>query len=301
MQKVLVTGASGFIGSGLIESLVEKNKYSIYGTTTHRRNLEQYSHVINIEEVNLLNNNDIKNLIEKIKPDFIIHLAWKLEGNDSFQTSSENMEWLRASIFLIEQAVENNVKKFVFAGSSSEYNFSERPLIESDDMKCINLYGRCKKAVTDVCIDYCVNKNTDFVSARIFSVYGKYDNRTSRAIPEAIKKLCRNEKFYCNSPENKWDYIYISDAVNAIIKIMESDYKGIVNIGSGKVVTMREVFNIIGELMSKEDLIEFNSKFKEVGLVSDNKILENVIGYKCVVDIRSGLKETIKWFTRIYI
>ncbi|MCQ2018555.1 hypothetical protein LJE40_15445 [Clostridium butyricum] len=92
-----------------------------------------------------------------------------------------------------------------------------------------------------------------------------------------MKKLGRNEKFYCNSPENKWDYIYISDAVNAIIKIMESDYKGIVNIGSGKAVTMREVFNIIGELIGKEDLLEFNSKFKEVGFVSDNKFLKMLL------------------------
>lgn len=89
--------------------------------------------------MNLLDNNNIKNLIEKIKPDFIIHIAWKLEGNDSFQTSSENMEWLRVSIFLIEQSVKNNLKKVVFAGNSSEYDFSERPLIESDDMKCVNL------------------------------------------------------------------------------------------------------------------------------------------------------------------
>lgn len=95
--------------------------------------------------MNLLDNNNIKNLIEKIKPDFIIHIAWKLEGNDSFQTSSENMEWLRVSIFLIEQSVKNNLKKVVFAGNSSEYDFSERPLIESDDMKCVNLYGKYDK------------------------------------------------------------------------------------------------------------------------------------------------------------
>ena len=297
MKKVLITGASGFIGRGILENLIENKEYVIYAVTTDKFKLLQYKNSVNIVESDLLDDEAAKVLIESVKPDILLHLAWKLEGNDGFQNSSANITWLKASLSLIEEAVKNNVKRIIFAGSSSEYNYSEESLKESDNMTCLNLYGKCKKAVTDICNDYCRAHGVQFVTARFFSVYGRYDNRDSRAIPEAIRSFSLNKPFNCRSPYNKWDYIYIDDAANAIITLINSDYIGIVNIASGKGVTMKEIFELIAGLMHKEDLLSFDdTNQKSLCLTADNSILTNELNYKCKVDLTEGISKTIDWF-----
>lgn len=299
MKKILITGASGFIGRGILEKLIEKNVYIIYAVTTDKARLLQYEDKLNIVTINLLYEEEIKRLIKKVKPDILLHLAWKLEGNDGFQNSSDNIIWLKASLSLVEEAVKNKVNRIIFAGSSSEYNYSQVPLKESDNMTCLNLYGKCKKAVTDICNDYCKAYGVQFVTARFFSVYGRYDNRVSRAIPEAIKRFNLNKPFNCKSPYNKWDYIYIDDAANSVIKLIESDYTGIVNIASGKVVTMKEIFSLIAKLMQKEELLSIDESNKEsLCLIADNSILTNEINYKCKVDFYEGISRTIEWFLK---
>lgn len=297
MKKILITGASGFIGRGILENLIENKEHIIYAVTTDKVKLLQYENSANIVEVNLLDEEAVKLLIESVKPDILLHLAWKLEGNDGFQNSSDNITWLKASLSLIEEAVKNNVKRIIFAGSSSEYNYAQEPLKESDNMTCLNLYGKCKKAVTDICNDYCKVHGVQFVTARFFSVYGRYDNRASRAIPEAIKSFSLNKPFNCKSPYNKWDYIYIDDAANAVIKLIDSNYTGIVNIASGKAVTMKEIFELIAKLMHKEELLFLDeTNKKSLCLTADNNILTTELNYKCKIDLAEGISRTMDWF-----
>lgn len=299
MEKVLITGASGFIGKGILEQIIKENKYEIYAITTSKKKLSEFNN-INIIEANLHNRQDIEQIMKSIRPNKMIHLAWKLEGNDAFQKNGSNLEWVNISINIIMEFVKYGGKRIIFAGSSSEYDFTEQKISENYLGNTINFYGSCKKSITSLASEYCEMNDVEFVTARFFSVYGKYDDREGRAIPTAIKKIINGEPITCKAPNNIWDYIYIEDAANIVIKLLESNYCGIMNIASGNEYKMKTVFETIGDILNAKELILFENENEHgVMLVADVNNMKDVLHYKCKYSLREGLEKTIEWYKNI--
>lgn len=296
MKKLLITGASGFIGKGILDELALQTEYEIFAVTTNREKLSLYKN-ITIIETNLLCPQQCQKLIERIQPQYMIHLAWALPGNDLFQHSSDNITWLEISLLLLKGFAEYNGQRFIFAGSSSEYNFSSTRFNESIPDEKMNLYGKCKKAFTEIAIEFCSQRNISFAAARYFSVYGKNDIREGRAIPAAIRSFLKGHKVICRSSNSIWDYIYIEDAAKATIKILESNYKGVVNVSTAIPISMKEVFETIADILECSDLLRLEN-LNEPGqiLISDNTILKKSIGYTPQVYFKEGIIRTINWW-----
>lgn len=296
MKKILITGASGLIGKGILDELAMYTKYDIYAVTTKREKLGMYKN-INIIEMNLLSPQQCSKLIEQVRPQYMIHLAWALPGNDKFQNSQDNITWLEISLFLLKEFVKHEGQRFIFAGSSSEYNLSTTRLSEKAFCESMNLYGKCKKAFTEIALEFCSQKNTSFATARYFSVYGKNDIREGRAIPTAIRSFLNGQKIICKSPNSIWDYIYIEDAAKATIKIMESTYEGAVNVSTAIPTSMREVFETIVYILECPDLLRLEN-IHDPGqiLVADNTILKRNIGYTPQTSLEEGIIRTINWW-----
>ena len=298
MDRLLVTGASGFIGKGVLEELQKRAEYEIYAVTTDENHLRGYEG-IHIVEADILDAKATSEIMAKIHPQKCIHLAWRLAGNNDFMQSDSNLEWLKASIHLLQQFVKQGGKRMIFAGSSSEYGFFDEPLKENKYMECLNLYGYCKRTFTEIGGKYCNENQVSFATARFFSVYGRYDNRPGRAIPSAIRSFYDGEKIVCKSPNAYWDYIYIDDAANAVADLTASDYNGIMNIGSGKLISMKEVFTKIARQMKAEHLLSFeNENEQKRMLVADNSKMLEILGERDLVKLEDGMERTIEWFTR---
>lgn len=303
MRKVLITGAGGFIGKAVLKELVCEKDVEIYATTTNKAKMEKFLnengiyHKVNICEIDLLNQKDTAKLVDKIRPEYLIHLAWSLEGNNKFQDSLMNIDWMCASINLIKEVCLCGGKRILFAGSSSQYEFSPESLVENENMRPLNLYGKCKKEVEEVAMYLCEQMEVSFASARYFSVYGPYDERAARAIPSAIEKLLAGERIVCKEPYNKWDYIYIDDAAKATIKLLNSKMCGAVNIASGEGIRMKDVFEIIARNLGKEDLLELDEHNKSRKcLVADSEKMKEILDYRCETGFEEGMRYTIKWW-----
>ncbi len=291
MKKVMVTGAGGGIGSAITRQLAGKDGYLVTAVTSGKHKACYPDNVIP-EKADLLRREEQEALLDRVKPDILIHLAWDLSG-PGFLKSDSNIRWLETSLSLL-QLFEGGT--FLFAGSSAEYGEGQS-CREADVCNPTSLYGSCKMAFERVAIPFCRDMGKRFVCTRFFSAYGPRDCRQGRAIPTAIQSFLADEPFACKAPNNLWDYVFIEDIGRAVDKILESDFDGVVNISSGQGVTMRKAFQTIARVVGKEQLLYFeNEDTPGCALVGNNSTLLNVIGFDGFTRFEEGIKKTVSWW-----
>lgn len=256
MKKILITGASGLLGKAVLRQLKEYKEYQVYAVTTNEKHIEADA-CIHVAACDLAVEEQRKKLLENIKPDILLHLAWD-QSDASFRMSPANLLWLNISISLLYLFEQYGGRRFLFAGSSSEYDGTEGIFNENLDILPATLYGLCKKTFNEFARDYCKCREIGYVGMRLFTIYGEEDAHSFGAIPSAIRTLGRNEELVCNSPDTTRDYIYAEDAARVIRNLLEHPFTGIVNVASGKARTMREVFRYIGTVMGKSQYVVMN-------------------------------------------
>lgn len=153
MKKLLITGASGLLGKAVLKQLKGRMEYEVYAVTRYERHLETHTD-IHVIECNLATEAQRERLMENIKPDILLHLAWNQE-EASFRMSDTNLLWLNISISLLYLFEQYGGKRFLFAGSSSEYDGSDGVMHEAVDVIPASLYGLCKKTFNEFAREYC--------------------------------------------------------------------------------------------------------------------------------------------------
>tara|TARA_B100001248_G_scaffold250487_1_gene224627 strand:- start:23263 stop:24147 length:885 start_codon:yes stop_codon:yes gene_type:complete len=287
-KKILITGISGFIGKEIASQLVNSN-YEIHGLSRSIKSNSSYFH----HTIDLDDHSKISQLLSNIKPEYIIHTAWYNEHN-KYWDSPENINSLKNSINLYENFLKNRGKKIIFLGTSDEYSNQKNKCHEKKSIiSPSNLYSSSKHLLHQYVQQKYINNKIPFNWLRIFYPVGRGEKK-QRLIPHLISELKNKKTPYINNPNYTKDLIHIEDCAAAIIKCMNSDYIGAVNIGSGKGIKLSTIKNyIIKELGYGKILI--NNK-KNVSndiknyLVSNDSILKNKIRYK----IKHSHKSIIK-------
>ncbi len=296
-QKVLVTGASGFIGRQVVSLLVNRGyevhvtsrapSFLIEGAVTH--------------SVNLLDTAQIQGLLQQIKLEGLIHLSWEVSAG-TFRTSENNLLWLSKSLDLLKAFAENGGSRMVFAGSCSEYTPGQGMLSEESDIsRPACLYGSSKAAFYIMANRLTAQLGLSYRHARIFTVYGPGEVKLSSAIPLCIQSLLSGKEFVCKAPDNVWDYLYIEDAARALVALYETPEQGVFNIASGRPVVMREVFNTIGRLTGREELVRFDPHPSKPGFMTANtQKLNQILKFIPQTKMEEGLQKTVDWWkTRV--
>ncbi|MDR1501474.1 MAG: NAD(P)-dependent oxidoreductase, partial [Prevotella sp.] len=159
------------------------------------------------------------------------------------------------------------------------------------------LYGASKLAFTNMAYSFFVGRNIRYSALRYFTLYGPGDENRIAAIPSAIRSFLQGEAVICENPNNIWDYIYIDDAAEATVSVLKSEFRGIINIASGIPRRMGDVFSVIANIMGCQKLLSFNNEeICRIILVGDTDILNNKVGYRCQMEFREGLENTIQWW-----
>lgn len=291
MKTLLITGAGGLIGTPIVRQLALEGNYKIVAATSGRRPVA-YPEGVVPETVDLLDEAEQKALLERVRPDILIHLAWSLDG-PSFLSSEKNIRWLEASLSLLRAF---HGESFLFAGSSAEYGHGMN-CRETDVCLPASLYGECKLAFERVAASYCADSGIRFVGMRFFSVYGPGDVRKGRALPTAIQSFLNNEPFICKGPNNTWDYIFTEDIGKAVAKVIESEYSGPLNISTGQAISMEQAFTAMARIMGKENLLSFeNEDLAGQQLVGDSSLLRKKTGFCDFTSFEEGMRKTVEWW-----
>ena len=281
MRRLLVTGATGFIGSEILEQ-IERDAFEIHAVNRHPAHRRSDS--VTWHTADLLDERAVKALLAEIKPTHLMHLAWDLGGPD-YRTTVRNLDWLIAGLALARAFRENGGVRAVFAGTCAEY---EREL---------SLYAACKAALAETVSAYARADGWHFAWGRIYWPYGPR-GAPHRLIPYVIERLLSGEVARCSPGVQTRDFVYVDDVASGLLALLASDIDGPADIGTGAGTRVRAVVEQIAQEIGREDLIRFDGATPPAGepdVVVARPVALGSIGWRPRA-LREGLAETIGWY-----
>ena len=306
-KKVVVTGGAGFIGSNIIRSLVEDDNQVIVIDNLSTGDINNVKDLIDTKKIHFINSsiNDLDLLQTEFKEvEFVFHEAAIPSVPRSVEDPvSTNYSNVNGTLNVLKAANDNNVKKVVYASSSSIYG-DIPTLPKKEDMMPFPL---SPYAVTKLTGEYYCNVFNDIYGLettvlRYFNVFGPRQDPSSQysaVIPKFVTSL-KNRKppiIYGDGTQTR-DFSYVKNIVDANIKAAESKSRGIYNIAGGKSITVTDLADIIMELMD----IQMDCKYIDARAgdikhsLADISKAKKELGYDPKYDVRDGLEETIKWY-----
>jgi len=301
-NRVLVTGATGFIGSCLTHRLVNTN-YDIHIIKRETSNIWRIKDILNrvtVHNVDLTDKKNLEKIVKAIKPDIILHLAnagvyggWHLPERQLIETN------FLGTVNLINACNNIKYKCFINTGSSSEYGLKKDSMKETDICEPINIYGITKCAATLYCQAKARREKLPIVTLRLFSPYGYYDEPT-RLVPSVIKSCLLGENPKVSSPRFVRDFIFIEDVIDAYLKTTPQMGGEIFNIGYGQQHTVGEVVNTIVKLTGNKVRPEWGSSSmrpSEPTMWQANITkAKNFLNWRPQYTLKEGLEKTVKWY-----
>lgn len=295
MKKVLVTGATGFIGQHCITPLIAKG-FEVHAVSSKVHKDDSVD--VHWHQADLLDTEEVFELLSAVQPSHLLHFAW-YTVTGKYWNSMENFRWVQASLDLLLAFSANSGARAIIAGSCSEYDWnyaycSEKitPLVPD------TVYGNCKHALQTMLDAFSKQTGLSIAWGRIFFLYGPHEWPT-RLVSSVIQFLLQNKPALCSHGNQLRDYLYVQDVAEAFVELLESDLQGAVNIASGNPVALRDIiFNIAGKLNGM-DLVHLGAletaPHEPPMIVADVRRLTEELKWRPKIDLDTGLDLTINW------
>lgn len=296
MKKVLLTGATGFIGQHCLPLLLSAG-YEVHAVSLGPINQDNSD--VCWHQADLLDDAQAAKLVSKIKADHLLHLAWYTEPK-KYWTSFDNFNWVKSSLNLMQEFCSCGGQRMVVSGTCAEYDWHYGYCSEkTTPLSPKTLYGVCKHSFQSMLSVFSEQSGLSSAWARVFFLYGPHEH-PCRLVPSVICSLLRAKEFHCHNGNQIRDFLYVEDVASAFVELLFNNLQGAVNIGSGNPVSLREVVSKIGEKIGRSDLISFEKTavFPEEPpfLVADNLRLKQETSWNAQYNLDQGLDKTIQWW-----
>ncbi|MBI4835164.1 MAG: GDP-mannose 4,6-dehydratase [Planctomycetes bacterium] len=309
-KKVLVTGAGGFIGSHLVEELVKMGadvrcfiRYNSRGDWGQIEFLpERIKDHLEIIMGDLKDSDAVRKTAKKC--DTIFHLGALIAIPYSYIHPLDFVQTnITGTVNLLNAALENKVEKFIHTSTSEVYGTAQYvPIDEAHPLRGQSPYSASKIGADKMAESYYRAFGLKVAVIRPFNAYGP--RQSARAIiPTIITQALTKGMIHLGSLSPKRDFTYVGDTVNGFIKIAESEKSvgEVINIGSGKEISIGELADLIAKLSVRKIKVVFDDKRirppkSEVErLLADNNKAHDLINWEPTVSLEEGLKKTISW------
>lgn len=314
MHKIAVTGGAGFIGSHTCRKLLNQN-YEVlcidnfndyYDYKIKEENIADLIENKNFicKKLDICNLKELDETLKNYKPDAIIHLAARAGVRPSILDPQLYIKVnIEGTINLLELARQLEVKKFVFASSSSVYGKSTKTPFKEDDVlgKPISPYATTKLAGEKFCETYNHLYQLPIVCLRFFTVYGPCGRPDMAPLLflDAIASGKPLKKF--GDGTSMRDYTYIDDVVSGIISSLHlNESFEIFNLGNNQTVSLNEFIATIEEIVGKKaNIVQEGKKPGDVDITfADLSKSQQLLNYHPSTDIKTGMIKTYSWYSK---
>lgn len=310
-RSAFVTGASGFIGSHLVERLVRAGAdvHVLLRSGSSSRRLEGLRGRVREWEGDITDSAALRNAVAGARPDVVFHLA----GDTGVRRVSEDWAGVDRSVqvnligtlALLRAALEakHPVSAFVRAGGLEEYGDGHVPYDETQREQPISPYSASQVAATHYCEMLQRGTETAIATVRPALVYGPGQS-ADFLIPSLIMSCLRDQDFEMTDGAQKRDLLYVDDAIDAFIRAAERTVRGVVNVGHGVQHAIRDVAEQIVRITGTRATLRVGARAARARdleqLVTRVDRAREVLGWTPTVELRDGLTRTVESFRALH-
>jgi nucleoside-diphosphate-sugar epimerase len=236
------------------------------------------------------------------QPQIVVHAGWSGVANDKRDHFSQVRTNLYGSLDFLQLCLENGCHTWIGIGSQAEYGSTNEILDEDLVPKPDSLYGLVKLCVGLQSLQMCEKAGARPVWLRLTAAYGPKDD-PNHLIPYVIKTLLEGEEPALTAGEQKWDYLYIDDVIQAIwCAIEKTEVSGIYNLSSGNGVAVREICELIRSQIETSLPLGFGKVPAAPGarhaLVAQNTRFRRAAGWEPLTNLDQGIHQTVDWYSQ---
>lgn len=305
-KHILITGGTGFIGSHLVKELVKRNArvFLLEDLSSNFWRLKGYENNTYIKYSKSWKYDDLRYLLDEIKPDIAFHLRALLQRNREEKSPEKLFKFnFEETQNLISAMEVSDVKIFIHVGTIAEYGNNMNALSENDVPEPNSFYGQSKLASSLWLHELIKDKGFPAAILRLSVVYGAYQNPHDYLIPNIIKNcLIGKDVVIPSSGTQKRDPLYIADAIEGLLLagLQEKATGEIINLGLGKAITVLEIANIINEKLGSPITINTSEK-KDISEKTQDRWhdiskAKEILSWIPSTSISDGLVETLNWY-----
>jgi nucleoside-diphosphate-sugar epimerase len=291
MSRVLLTGATGFIGRHAIAPLVAAG-HEVHAVSRAPAHDDR----VTWHRADLLDART--DVVTEVGPDAMLHFAWYAE-HGLFWAAPENVRWVEASLRMLRQFAEAGGARAVLAGTCAEYDWRvDVPAYEErrSPLRPATLYGSAKHALHTVASAYAEQAGFELAWGRIFFLYGPGE-APGRLVPAVARALLAGEPAEATSGTQIRDFLHVRDVAAAFAALLDSDVVGPVNVGSGEARPLRDVIATLAEAVGRPELVRLGALPARAGeperIVADASRLHEEVGFAPRFGLREGLEDTV--------
>lgn len=305
-KKILVTGATGFIGKNLVESLKEKFEvYALILDEKEKNIIPQIDYIL--WKTFFDRENEIKTLDGKKlgKIDTVIHLASygvNPKDNDIDKMIESNINLTKDLILNLERV---SCKNIIFTGSGFEYGDKGKVKLKEDmELNPFSLYGATKVSAFLIGKKLCESLGINYINLRLFNIFGEYEG-SNRLIPQIINNYLEGKELNFTAGNQVRDYLYIKDIIEVYEMILEKNIYNneTYNVCSSEEVTIKEFITKVADIIGiNKDSLNFgiipSRKEEALYIVGDNSKLKRDFDWNRKYSYEFGIKNIYDFFQK---
>lgn len=304
-MKVFITGGAGFIGSNIANYLIKDPENTVVALDNEFLGTHKNLHkdVIYIQQ-DIRDRKELRKLCQKYNFDYIVHLASLSSVGMYYPDPTKGLDVaVHGMINVLECAKEFNIKKIVYASTSSLYSRTVPPHSEQKDIKIGSFYELGKLTQEELARLYYEQYGVKSIGLRYFAVYGPnelHKGHFANNISQFLWSMLDGESpiLYGDGVQTR-DFTYIDDAVNGTILALRSNYQGSLNIGTGRAYSFNEIIEIINETVGTKitpKYIPNPLKNYVRDTLADIKLAKKEIDYVPKISVREGIHKLVKYY-----
>jgi len=292
MSRVLVTGASGYVGRQVVAAL-RRRGHDVVAASSRARD--------GGVAADLLAPGGPAALVAEAGAERLVHLAWYAE-HGRFWTAPENLDWVGASLRLLRAFAAAGGRRVVIAGTCAEYAWDglDGPCAEDvTPLAPTTLYGASKHATHLAAAAYARQEGLSLAWGRVFFSFGPRE-APGRLVPAVARALLAGEDVPTTDGTQVRDFIAVEELGDAFAALVASDLEGAVNVASGRGVPVRDVVALVARETGREDLVRYGALPARPDdppfLVADVGRLEREAGWRAQEPLAEGVARAVAWW-----